>query len=234
MSIPCLPDYPLPAKKSFPANKVNWVFHPDKAVLLIHDMQDYFLKFYQEGAVLTRKLIANINALKAFCHQQEVPIIYTAQPDKQTDKDRALLNDMWGAGLNEHADLKKICIELTPSAYDTVLVKWRYSAFQRSVLESMMRDLGRDQLLICGIYGHIGCLVTAVDAFMRDIKPFMVGDAIADFSEQDHLMSMSYVAGCAGKVVTTESIVQPWHYDLHRFDSGLVAINEDEDEDDGL
>lgn len=89
MSIPYLPDYPLPVKKSFPVNKVNWIFHPDKAVLLIHDMQDYFLKFYQEGAVLTRKLIANINALKSFCHHQEVPVVYTAQPDKQTDKDRA-------------------------------------------------------------------------------------------------------------------------------------------------
>jgi bifunctional isochorismate lyase/aryl carrier protein len=213
MSIPYLPDYPLPPKKSFPVNKVNWGFYPDQAVLLIHDMQDYFLKFYQEGSELTRRLIANINALKSFCHQQKVPVVYTAQPDKQTDKDRALLNDMWGAGLNDHAELKKICVELAPSAHDTVLVKWRYSAFQRSVLERMMRDLCRDQLLICGIYGHIGCLVTAVDAFMRDIKPFMIGDAIADFSEQDHLMAMRYIAGCAGKVVTTENIIQPRHQD---------------------
>ncbi len=38
-------------------------------------------------------------------------------------------------------------------------------------------------------------MTTATDAFMRDIKPFMVADALADFSRDEHLMSLKYVAG---------------------------------------
>lgn len=207
MAIPALPDYPMPTLDSFPKSKVNWAFEPGKAVFLIHDMQDYFLRFYTENSPLIATLLDNLCQLKAFCKAQGIPVVYTAQPDNQSPEDRALLNDMWGPGLNHHPELQKVVSVLAPDEDDTVLVKWRYSAFQRSPLEQMMKEMKRDQLLIGGIYGHIGCLMTAVDAFMRDIKPFVVGDALADFSEAEHRMALTYVAGRCGHLVDTQYIL---------------------------
>ncbi|WP_369123623.1 isochorismatase family protein, partial [Clostridioides difficile] len=60
----------------------------------------------------------------------------------------------------------------------------RDSACRRADLEARLSAQGRDQLAICGIYAHSGGLMTPCEAFMRDNKPFFVGDALADFSER--------------------------------------------------
>ena len=47
----------------------------------------------------------------------------------------------------------------------------------------------------------------ALDAFMHDIKPFMIADAIGDFSLDDHLMTLNYVAGRCGMVVGVDDVL---------------------------
>lgn len=207
MAIPKLNSYALPTAAELPANKVSWAFEPARAALLIHDMQEYFLNFWGEDSPLIEQVVANIARLREYCKSQGIPVFYTAQPNEQSAEDRALLNDMWGPGLNKHPDQQKVVAALAPDEHDQVLVKWRYSAFHRSPLESILNETGRDQLIICGVYAHIGCLTTATDAFMRNIKPFMVADALADFSREEHMMSLTYTAGRSGRVVMTETLL---------------------------
>ncbi|OSN03680.1 isochorismatase [Lonsdalea iberica] len=207
MSIPKLNAYPLPSAEQLPANKVRWTVEPQRAALLIHDMQQYFLNFWGEDSPLTARVVQNIARLKQICRQQGIPVFYTAQPQQQSDSDRALLNDMWGPGITQHPEQQKIIPALTPETGDTVLVKWRYSAFVRSDLEQQMKKAGRDQLIICGVYAHIGCLTTANDAFMRDIQPFMAADALADFSQEEHMMALRYAAGRCGRVATVNQLL---------------------------
>ncbi|RAU30692.1 isochorismatase [Enterobacter sp. ECC-175] len=207
MAIPKLTAYALPAAAELPTNKVNWAFEPERAALLIHDMQEYFLNFWGENSPMMAQVVANIAKLRAYCKEHNIPVYYTAQPKAQSDEDRALLNDMWGPGLTRSPEQQRIVAELAPDEADTVLVKWRYSAFHRSPLEQMLKETGRNQLLITGVYAHIGCMTTATDAFMRDIKPFFIADALADFTRDEHLMSLKYVAGRSGRVVMTDELL---------------------------
>ena len=194
-------------------NRVNWRVDPARAALLVHDMQRYFVRAFElerDGQPLPdaqiNTAIANIRRLLDAAHAANIPVYYTAQPPRQNPADRRLLTDFWGDGLQDDENAR-ILDELAPTEADTVLTKWRYSAFVRSPLEEQLKDLGRDQLIIGGIYAHIGCLTTALEAFMRDIQPFMVADALADFTEKEHRMACEYASGrCARVLNTTEAL----------------------------
>ena len=69
-----------------------------------------------------------------------------------------------------------------------------------------MRRSGRDQLIVCGVYAHVGVLMTAVDAFTNDIQTFLVADAVADFSADYHRMALEYAAERCASVVTAGQV----------------------------
>jgi isochorismate hydrolase len=203
--IPVIEPYPLPTSAELPDNVARWAFEPNRALLLIHDMQRYFLK--PLPASTRSALVDNVVALRAFCVAAGVPVGYTAQPGGMTERERGLLVDFWGPGMRVDPADRAVVDELAPAAADSVFTKWRYSAFHRSDLLSVMREHGRDQLLLCGVYAHVGLLATAVDAFTNDIQPFLVADAVADFSLERHQQALTYVAQRCGVVCTAKEVI---------------------------
>lgn len=206
MAIPKIASYDLPEHNEFPENRADWKIDPSKAVLLIHDMQEYFVGYYEVSAPPMVDVLDNIKQLKAAAKRAGIPVVYTAQPANQAPKDRALLTDFWGPGLNgEHTP---VVSSLSPEDDDIQYVKWRYSAFKKTPLLEYMQENDKTQLIISGIYGHIGILSTALDAFMFDVQPFIVGDAIADFSRDDHIHTLNYVSGRTGSIKTLDGTIR--------------------------
>ena len=201
--LPQIAPYPLPEPGEIPAARGPWQLEPGRAALLIHDMQNYFLRPYDRAASPLAPVIGHIAALAAAARRSGIPVFYTAQVGNQDRRDRGLQADLWGPGMSADPAHQAITAELAPEPGDHVLVKHRYSAFQRSNLETLMRVRGRDQLMICGVYAHIGCLMTAAEAFQRDIEAFMIADALADFSRAEHDMALKWAAGRCGVALTS-------------------------------
>ncbi|UTZ37291.1 isochorismatase family protein [Vibrio campbellii] len=205
MAIPKIASYKIPQSETFPENTVDWKIDPKKAVVLVHDLQTYFLNFFDKTKSPVPELLENVRQVLDNARAANIPVVYTAQPANQEPNERALLTDFWGAGLTQDTD---IALEVSPQAGDIQYTKWRYSAFKKTPLLQWMQEERRDQLIIVGVYGHIGILSTALDAFMLDIKPFVIGDAIADFSEEDHLHTLKYVAGRSGCVKSVNEFIK--------------------------
>jgi trans-2,3-dihydro-3-hydroxyanthranilic acid synthase len=202
--LPSIENYPLPNARTLPANVAEWSLSSDRAVLLIHDMQGYFLDALPSP--LRSELVHNASTIRKRCLELGVPVAYTAQPGRMTEQERGLLRHFWGPGMRSaDADLR-IVPELAPSPSDQVFTKWRYSAFFRSGLLESMRENGRDQLILCGVYAHIGVLMSAVDAFTNDIQPFLAADAVGDFSAAHHRMALEYAAQRCGMVLATQDV----------------------------
>ncbi|MGW1144322.1 isochorismatase family protein [Streptomyces sp. NPDC002454] len=198
--IPRIAGYPMPGEADLPPNTARWTVRPDRAALLVHDMQEYFLRPFVPAQ--RRELVENVALLRDGCARLGMPVAFTAQPGSMTPQQRGLLNDFWGPGMRLDPDDRAVTAALAPRGGEQVFTKWRYSAFHRSGLLPWLRHQGRDQLVICGVYAHVGVLATALEAFTHDLETFLVADAVADFCAEDHRLALDYAARrCA--VVTT-------------------------------
>ncbi len=208
MGLPKIEPYELPREEDLPRPRVEWQPDRGRVALLIHDMQRYFVGAFGEPASAVEAAIRNIDALRRRCSEVGIPVFFTAQPGRQDRRDRGLQADFWGPGMSAAEADVAIVDALAPAEGDLVLTKWRYSAFQRTTLEPMLRARGRDQLIVTGVYAHIGCLLSTADAFMRDIQPFFVADAVADFSREKHDDAIRYIAGHCGRPISTAALLE--------------------------
>ncbi|SHO52299.1 isochorismatase family protein [Anaerocolumna xylanovorans] len=207
MGIGNIKDYNMPILDNDMVNKANWAIEPQNAILLIHDMQQYFIEPYGRESLVINTIIANIKKIKLWCKKCGIPVVYSAQPAGQTAEQRGLLLERWGMGIPANMGKENIVPELSPQKEDIVIQKRRYNAFEKTNLETLIRENEKNQLIICGVYGHIGCLATALCAYTKDIKPIVVSDGVADFSYEKHVAALQHIGDVCGLVVDTNRLI---------------------------
>lgn len=195
--------YAMPDARCLELNKVSWPLDARDAVLLVHDMQQYWLDFFVEAQPVLKAVRSLVQAARA----AQVPIVYTRGERPKHQAERALGLDMWGPGLAHpsitDADVT-IATSLLPHADDFVIDKVRVSAFYETPLPALLHKLGRKQLWVCGVFAHHGVMVSSIEAFMRNYKVQLIADALGDYSEDDHWMALRYVAQTCGQIQTLQ------------------------------
>ncbi|GAA2212346.1 phenazine biosynthesis protein PhzD [Nonomuraea monospora] len=200
--------YPMPDTGELPGNTPPWTPDPRRAVLLLLDMRTSVLDAFPHGEAPLRDLLRNVAELREQCTRLRVPVAYAAQPGLMTERQQGLLKDFQEErGPRLDAAQRRFPDCVAPRPHDWLIAKRRHSAFHESTLLWRMRESGRDQLIVAGVYAHAGVLATAHDAFTHDIQPYIVADAIADRTAADHLQTLRFVAGSCGVTMTTKQLL---------------------------
>ena len=176
------------ARKAYREGGARFAFRPDSSALLVIDMQEEFVKpgwtaYWVPAA--TRQIPA-VGRLIDECRAVGVPVIYTVFSRTHRYLDRpgsgsAMPNRYSELGVDQSSWFVegRVCEELSPRSDEVVIHKPSYGAFYDTPLETILRNLGRDTVIICGTLTNFCCGTTARQAYERGYKVVFGSDVTA-------------------------------------------------------
>ena len=169
-------------------NRGRSSFVPDHSALLILDMQSYFLDESSHAFVPSAKaIIPRLVALAAAYRTKDLPVIFTQHLN--TQQDAGLMATWWRELILADHPLSQIVADFDLSGCP-VVNKSQYDAFFRTSLETVLRELEVNQVVISGVMTHLCCETTARSAFMHGFEAFFLADGTATYNEAFHLSSL--------------------------------------------
>ncbi len=208
------------AKAAYSANP-SFPIKPRKSALLVIDMQDEFVKpgwtpFWVPEA--TRR-VPRMQRLVEFCRRRKVPVIFTAFAKTHGYLDRPKSGSvMPNRYQGEPQDLSffregRIWNELSPSDEEIVIHKPSYGAFYDTPLETILKRLGRDTIIICGTLTNFCCGTTARQGYERGFKVVVGSDVTATDDSELHEAELRTLRKGFAMVLTSSQIMNQMRQD---------------------
>ncbi len=192
-----------------PFNQHPMPFNKDKSALLVIDMQRFFLD--PSSPTFTCGGIAILPGLKRLItafRQAGRPVIYTKHVHHPGLLDAGIMEWWWEGMCIEGSPDSEIHDDITPLPGEKVILKHRYSAFYNTDLETVLRCLKIEDIVISGIMTNMCCESTARDAYYRDYRVFFLADGTGSINEEMHFASLLNLAFGFANVTTTNKILQ--------------------------
>lgn len=178
-------------EKIEPFNQHRMQLNKDSAALLVIDMQRFFLDpgsptFTCGGLAILPTLKSLIEAFR----EAKRPVIYTRHVHHPDRLDVGIMEWWWEGMCLEGSPESEISPDIAPLPNEKVILKHRYSAFYNTDLETVLRCLKIEDLVVAGIMTNLCCESTARDAYFRDYRVFFLADGTGTINEEMHLASL--------------------------------------------
>lgn len=190
-------------------NQHQMELNKQKAALVVIDMQSFFLNptspsFTCGGLAILPTLKQLISSFR----EAGRPVVYTRHVHHPDRLDAGIMEWWWEGMCLEGSPESEVHGDIAPLPNEKVVLKHRYSAFYNTDLETVLRCLKIEDLVISGIMTNMCCESTARDAYYRDYKVFFLADGTGSVNEEMHLASLLNLAFGFAFVTTTDSVAQ--------------------------
>ncbi len=164
------------ARNSYCKGEASFPIIKDNCALLVIDMQEEFVKpnWAPSWIPEATRQVPKIKKLIDCCRKQKVPVIYTAFSCTNNYLDRPASGKFMPnrypevkIDYTEYYDAGRIWEELKPREDEIVIYKPSYGAFYDTPLETILKNLKKDTVIICGTLTNYCCGTTARQAYER-------------------------------------------------------------------
>jgi len=171
-----------------------------KSAVLVIDMTNDFLT----GSLKNDRALKTIQPIKELlgrAHQQTVPVIYVSDAHYKEDHEFKIwgqhsMKGTWGGQITE---------ELAPTGEDYTFEKRTYSAFFQTGLDSLLRDLQVDNVILTGVVTNICIQHSAADACFRGYEITIPKETTEALNDDDYEYALNYVQNMYGAKITSLS-----------------------------
>ena len=195
-------------EKIGPYNQHKLRLNPAASALLVIDMQRFFLEAasptFTCGGVA---IVPTLKRLIAAFRRAGRPVIFTRHVHPPDDLDSGIMGWWWEGKCLEGSRQSEFHPELAAMPGEKVVCKHRYSAFYNTDLETVLRCLKVEDVVVCGLMTNLCCESTARDAYYRDYRVFVPADGTGTICEEMHVASLLNLAFGFAFVTMSDTIV---------------------------
>lgn len=187
-----------------------------KCALIVVDMQNEFVKPEWASSWIpdATKQVPKIRRLIEHCRSKQIPVIYTAFKDTHLFKDRPKTGELMP---NRYPHLGsnplwfrevEIWHEISPLDDEIVIYKPSYGAFYDTPLETILKNLEKDTIIICGTLSNYCCGTTARQGYERGFKVIFGSDVTSTDNPEMHEPELKVLRKGFAKVMDLECIIK--------------------------
>jgi nicotinamidase-related amidase len=204
------------AKEAYTEGKAKFEIVPENCALLVIDMQDEFVKphWSPDWVPEATRQVPHIRRLIEHCRGKNIPVIYTVYSNTHNFLDRPKTGKSMPGRYSE-LDIDtsnffrqgRVWHELAPRQDELVIHKSSYGAFYDTPLETILKNLKKDTVAICGTLTNYCCGATARQAYERSFKVIFGSDVNAPDDPEMQEPELKVLRKGFARVLSSEEII---------------------------
>ncbi|WP_066944369.1 cysteine hydrolase family protein [Streptomyces lushanensis] len=198
------------AAEAYRHGRATFGIRPERTALLVIDMQDEFVRpgWSPYWVPAATRMVPRLRRLVGTCRAASIPVIWSIFDDTHLGLDRPhALRHL------PHADTDwrrpgpaEVWAPMGHRADEALIRKPSYGAFYDTPLDTMLRNLGRDTVVVTGTLTNYCCGTTARQAYERGYKVVFGSDVTATDDESRQEPELAVLRKGFALVLTAEEI----------------------------